>query len=60
MYRLSLTRITIVTIIITLCIIIWNVFSIDDDDRSEFVSGCNMTTKYLSDLEKLLEKYNHF
>lgn len=56
MYRLSLTRITAVTIVITLCIVIWNIFSIDDDDRSEIVNGCNMTDKYLSDLERLLEK----
>lgn len=58
MYRLSLTRITTVTLIITLCVIIWNIFSIDDDDvdRSEIVYGCNMTDSYLSDLEKLLDK----
>lgn len=60
MYRLSLTRITVVTLIIIACVIIWNIFSIDDDDRSEIVTGCNMTTEYLNDLERLLEKYNNF
>lgn len=60
MYRLSLTRITAVIITITICVVIWNVFSVDNDDRSEIVNGCNMTIKYLSDLEKLLEKYNEY
>lgn len=57
MRRLSLTRITVVTLIISLCIIIWNIFSVEDyDDRSEIVKGCNMTSKYLGDLQSLLEK----
>ncbi len=55
--RLSLTKITAVTIIITFSIIIWNIFSIDDeDDRSEIINSCNMTIDYLNNLDKLLQK----
>lgn len=56
MYRLSLTRIIAIILIITLCVLVWNIFSDDNDDRSEIVQECNMTNEYLNDLEDLLKR----
>ncbi|KAJ6646955.1 hypothetical protein Bhyg_02172 [Pseudolycoriella hygida] len=55
MYLLTQKKIATLTIVAGFCVIIWNAFS-DDYGHSEITSDCNVTSEYLNNLEKLLEK----